>query len=167
MAFTDLGRLTPGGFDGVFSNFGGLNCAENLVDVLRETARALRPDGVFIACLLNSLCLWESIAFAARGEFQQSRRRFRQPLSARIGNGSVPVTYQSPSSFARAMNPWFTVEECYGLSICSPPPNSLNIIRRFPRLTGMLLRLDGVMRRVPPFRSLGDHFVMIARKKNA
>jgi ubiquinone/menaquinone biosynthesis C-methylase UbiE len=152
-------------FDGAFSNFGGLNCSPRPAEVAAKLGRVVRPGAVFVACLLNRTCLWETAAFLARGKFGKAFRRLRSGGSgATVGGSPLHVWYHSPGGMKGILKPWFEVIELYGLSILSPPPNSLNFISSHPELTGRLLRLDRKIRGTVPFRSLGDHFVAVARR---
>jgi ubiquinone/menaquinone biosynthesis C-methylase UbiE len=152
-------------FDGAFSNFGGLNCTPRLAEVAESVSRILKPGAALIVCLLNRTCLWEMAAFIARGNPVRALRRFRRGgTDAPVGTAVQRVWYYSPGETARLLSPWFEVEETYGLSILSPAPNSRRFTSSHPGMTDSLLRLDGRLRRVYPFRSLGDHFVVVARR---
>jgi len=46
-------------FDGVFSNFSGLNCIEDLKPVATSLAKLVRPEGHLLLCLSTRFCLIE------------------------------------------------------------------------------------------------------------
>ena len=48
-------------FDGAISNFGALNCVEDLQPVGRALARLIRPGGAVALCLLGRFCAWETL----------------------------------------------------------------------------------------------------------
>jgi ubiquinone/menaquinone biosynthesis C-methylase UbiE len=152
-------------FDGAFSNFGGLNCSPRPGIVIGKVARLMKPGSVLVACLLNRTSLWESAAFIARGRFSKAFRRWRPGgIDATVGGMPLHVWYYSPGGVAKMLAPWFEVIQIYGLSIVSPPPGAAAFISSHPGLTDRLLRFDGAIRTMPPFRSLGDHFVVAARR---
>ncbi len=166
MGFEDLHVLGDRTFDGVFSNFGGLNCAENLPALVAELSKRVRPGGAFIACVMNKTCVWEMTSFLARGRLSQAGRRLgRDRGMVGVGGRFVPVTYYSPGSFSLAIDEWFAAEESYGVSIFSPSSNSGRFVNRFPRATRVLVRCDSAIRRLPLFASMGDHFVHVARRR--
>ena len=166
MEFEALNALPDASFDGVFSNFGGLNCADRLPPVIEQVAAAVKPGRAFIACLLNRFSLWEMAGFAARGNLRQARRRFRStPIGAAIGGRSVTIRYYSPQQVSGMMRPWFLTEEIYGLSIVSPSPNSRAFAEHHPALTERLLRLDARIRSLYPFCALGDHFTIVGLRR--
>jgi ubiquinone/menaquinone biosynthesis C-methylase UbiE len=152
-------------FDGLFSNFGGLNCSPNITQVIQDISHLLKPGGVFIACLLNKLCLWESASFLVRGKLQHAMRRFGdRPVSVQIGSSTVDVRYYTPQQFRAYLWPAFHTIDVYGLNILSPSSNSQLFAKRHPVLLGKLLAVDNLLRYRFPFKSLGDHFVIIAQK---
>ncbi len=160
-----IGMVADEQFDGAFSNFGGLNCTPRLQEVAASLSRLLKPGSVLIACLLNRTCLWEIAAFIARGDPSKALRRLRPGgTDAPVGTAMQHVWYYSPGEIGRLLSPWFEVEESYGLSIFSPVPNAKRFTASHPGLTDRLQRVDGKLRRAYPFRSLGDHFVVVARR---
>jgi ubiquinone/menaquinone biosynthesis C-methylase UbiE len=164
MDFNDLAPLGDTEFDGVLSNFGGLNCAREPERVLRDVALRVRPGGVFIACLMNRHCAWEMMSLLVRGKYTEAGRRRRNAV-VKVGRSDVPVTYYTPQTFSRLLGQFFTVEETYGLNILSPGPNSRSFAAKFPGVTKFLLAADGHVRRLPFFSGLGDHFVVVARRR--
>jgi len=164
MGFEDLASLRELKFDGVLSNFGGLNCALKPERVLHDVALRMKPAGAFIACLMNRRCAWEMMSFLVRGKFDEAFRRRRQ-AEVKVGHLRIPVTYYTPRSFSRLLHTYFIVEEIYGLNILSPGPNSRGFVARFPGITKFLLGADRFVRGFPPFSGLGDHFVVVARRR--
>ncbi len=153
-------------FDGLFSNFGGINCSSNITQLIQDISHLLKPGGVFIACLMNKFCLWESASFLVRGKLQQSMKRFGdRPVTVQIGSSTVHVRYYTPHQFREFLYPAFHIIDVYGLNILSPSSNSRSFARRHPVLLEKLLAMDNLLRYRSPFKSLGDHFVIIAQKK--
>src|SRR5688500_4022031 len=52
-------RPIPGSFDGVLSNFGGLNCVDNLSGAGRALAAMLRPGARALLCVMGPAVPWE------------------------------------------------------------------------------------------------------------
>jgi len=113
---------------------------------------------------MNGRCAWEMASFLVRGNVAEAGRR-RGKADVAVGGATVPVTYYTPGSFSRLLREFFIVEEIYGLSILSPGPNSRGFIGRFPGITRFLMGADRIVRDLPPFSGLGDHFVVVARRK--
>ena len=51
--------LYSAAFDAAFSNFGPLNCVEDLPAVARQLHEVLRPGGVLVASVIGRVCPWE------------------------------------------------------------------------------------------------------------
>src|ERR1700722_8092684 len=74
-------------FDGAFSNFGALNCVEDLTRVAGGLARLLKPGASAILCWIGPFCAWETIWYLAQGNRDKAfRRRNRQAITARIAD---------------------------------------------------------------------------------
>ncbi len=157
----------PGGyFQGVLSDFGALCTLQDLTPVLRQCARILSPGGTAIFCLINRFSLWESVAFIMRGRVRQAARRWAHgPVMVNVGQGAVPVFYHSPWSVRRAARPWFHTASWIGLNVVAPLPSSRGFVRRHSFLAQQLLAADNLVGRLPLFRSLGDHVVIMLRKR--
>lgn len=69
-----LDRL-EGSFDGMYSNFGPLNCAPDLPAVAAECARLLRADGCLVFSVIGRICPWEIGHYALRGRFKRAAVR--------------------------------------------------------------------------------------------
>jgi 2-polyprenyl-3-methyl-5-hydroxy-6-metoxy-1,4-benzoquinol methylase len=174
LRFEELDQLDTTLFDGVLSNFGGLNCTEDLPSVLKSVASVLKPGGGGVFCFLGKSPIWEILSFLGRGEYGKAFRR--QPrltrqagkangsIPVRVGSRTVQVRYYGTRELREIMSPWFSVVQTAGLSILSPLPASRSFAVRHPGLTNALLGLDDRIRRLPGLRSLGDHTVIVARR---
>ncbi|MCF5956314.1 class I SAM-dependent methyltransferase, partial [Xanthomonas perforans] len=69
-----LDRL-EGSFDGMYSNFGPLNCAPDLPAVAAQCARLLRPDGCLVFSVIGRICPWEIGHYALRGRLRRAAVR--------------------------------------------------------------------------------------------
>lgn len=166
LSFDGIHTIPHQQFDGVFSNFGGLNCTPNIDQVIKDISLVIKPGGIFICCLLNRFCLWETTSFLIRGKLKQAARRFTShDVKASVGNSMIPIWYYSPKQFIQLLSPYFNTLDLNGLSILSPSPNSRTFSEDHPNLLLSLLQLDEHIRHFWPFNSLGDHFLIIAQKR--
>jgi ubiquinone/menaquinone biosynthesis C-methylase UbiE len=167
LRFEELDSLDETIFDGILSNFGGLNCAADLPAIMRSIARLTRPGGMAVLCFLGRSSVWEIASFLARGSFAKAFRRYAGGgVPAKVGSTSIPVWYHGVRDLRRILGPWFTIEEIVGLSILSPPPASLSFVDNHPHATDALMGLDDLIRRMPLLRTLGDHVVIVARRSS-
>ena len=113
-----IALLEKGGpYDGILSNFAGLNCLSDLNSAARDLARLLRPGGKAILCFFGRLCLWEICSYLAGRDFRKAFRRFhRKGVVATLAPGStVVVHYPSVPSLRRLFSPHFRLESWRGV----------------------------------------------------
>jgi hypothetical protein len=168
LSFSQVGALELNSpIHGLFSNFGGLNCADDLSQVLKNAVRTLSPGDPVILCILNRFCFWEATRYLVRGQVAKAFRRSSSgPVEAHIGNGAtVTVRYYSPRQVILMISEYLVPTEIFAVSVFSPLPNSTTFMRNHPTLTSIMLKIDDAIERLPFFRSIGDHFVVVARKK--
>ena len=102
----DIATLAPDElFDGAFSNFGALNCVDDLKQVARGLARLLKPGATVVFCWIGPCCMWETTWYLAQGNRKQAFRRFKpEGVSARIADGAfIHVRYPSVRFLARSV----------------------------------------------------------------
>lgn len=162
----DISSFIGEQYDGLFSNFGGLNCVPSLSSVIQSWKHLLKPGSYVILCFLNKFCLWEILSFLLRGNTTAAFRRFHNNgVSAQLGETSVHVWYYSPAEIVSILAPYFSIEKIWGINIFSPNSNSRFMIKEYPRLTRFLLHVDETLDALPPLCGMGDHFVIMAKLK--
>jgi ubiquinone/menaquinone biosynthesis C-methylase UbiE len=165
-SFERLSELIDQPVDLVLSNFAGLNCTENISGIAEEMSHVISPGGFFLGVVMPRFSLWESISYAVRGEWKESIRRFGKETAATgFRDKTFRVYYHSPSSFRRAFRPWFDTKSLMGISILSPTPQSMSFYRSHPRLMKWLEKLDTILGPLPLFRSVGDHYIIVLRRR--
>ncbi|MDP2884840.1 MAG: class I SAM-dependent methyltransferase [Ignavibacteria bacterium] len=165
-SYENIDHIAANEFDLVLSNFGGLNCTQDLTKVGKQVAERLKPGGYFIAVVMPSFSFWETFSFAIRRDFKKAFRRLNRAGTVTQLNGiSFTVYYYSPGQVARAFSAGFEVIETFGLNVFSPPPHAWKAAKRFPALTAGLEAIDDLLCRLPVLRSIGDHSVMVLRKR--
>jgi hypothetical protein len=159
-------NLAESNFDLVLSNFGGLNCANDLKTVGSEVVSKLKPNGYFIAVVMPPFSLWESAAFGAGGRFREALRRIHaRGAKTRLNGQTLRVYYHSPGRIAQELADGFATIRVIGLNIFSPPAQAKKFIARFPELTSWLETIDSLVCRLPLLRSMGDHCLLVLRKR--
>jgi len=151
----ELDRLS-GSFDGALSNFGALNCLED-IEILREPlGRLVRTGGYFAACVMGRFCLWETAYYLGRGKLRQAGRRWRG--IARGESLGLPVFYPTIRQIRKSLAPEFVLKQSFGIGVCVPP----SYVRGF---TGRAVtRLDALDRRIAHrawARAVSDHRLLI------
>nr|WP_255682952.1 class I SAM-dependent methyltransferase [Dyella sp. 2HG41-7] len=155
-----------GRFDGIYSNFGPLNCAPDLRSVAAECMRLLRPGGKLVFSVMGRLCPWELAHYGFRGRFKRASVRAKRGATAvGMNRHTIWTYYYFPREFYRAFNDHFTLESYRALSLFMPPPYLVEYYRRHRTWCDRLGRLDDRFDGLPFFRDMGDHFLMIMRRR--
>lgn len=164
----ELNRLDGNGiYDGAYSNLGPLNCVPELADVARECARLLKPGGALAFTVIGRVCPWEIAHYTGQRRWSRIKVRFeRQVVAVGMNRRTIWTRYYTPGEFYRAFESQFTLEHVRGLCLFAPPPY-LNWVReRYPRAYAFLWRLDRLAAGWPLLRSMGDHFLIVMRRRS-
>ncbi len=168
LAIEQLAELQGSGtFDGVVSNFAGLNCVEDMNSVATELARLTRPGGSLVLCIYGTRCMWETGWYSLQGDFQRAFRRRRARASASVAGSPITVFYPSFSAVERAFQPQFTLLETEAVGLFVPPSYLERWARKYPALLGLAGRMDCKLSRWTLLRTLGDHVLLDFRRCEA
>jgi SAM-dependent methyltransferase len=150
-------------FDGVLSNFAGLNCVEDLGTVARDLAQLVKPGAVAALCLFGPYCAWEILWYLAHGNARKAFRRLRSSGDvAELGREmSVRVRYPTVQTLARLFAPEFRLRTWKGIGVAVPPSYVEPVARRFPGILGIAARADRWLSGAPLLRGLGDHVFLV------
>jgi SAM-dependent methyltransferase len=163
----ELSRLgEPGGFDGAYSNLGALNCVPDLAELAAQCARLLTPHGVLVFAVIGRICPWELGYYLRHWNWRRLRVRFAGGMVPVGMNQRVVWTrYYTPREFYRAFATRFTLEYARGLCLFAPPPYLTWLQERHSRWYQRLRRLDRHAAAWPGLRHMGDHFLIVMRKR--
>ena len=167
LAAEDVASLQSRGlFDGAFSNFGALNCVEDLAQLARDLGALLRPGATALLCGLGPRCLWEITSYLAQGKPDKALRRFRRGgVTASLAPGAtVHVQYPSVRSLARTFAPAFELRSVRGIGVAVPPSYLEPWANRFPRSFDLSVWADSVLGRCPGIRTFADHILLEFRR---
>jgi len=141
-------------FDGALSNFGALNCLENLEAVACQMARLVRPGGRAALCFIGRFCAWETLHYALRLDFRRAFRRLHGRAESSLGT----VYYPAIPDIRVAFSPYFACERWTGIGMLVPPSYA-RIPDRFIRILAVLDRYLFVL------RAFADHRLLILVRK--
>jgi ubiquinone/menaquinone biosynthesis C-methylase UbiE len=150
-----------GPYDGLLSNFSGLNCISDLRPVARSLSRLVRPGGRFVVCLFGKFCLWEVLWYLRQDSARAFRRFRRHGVKSELAPGvSVTVRYWSVRDLQKSLAPQFRLERRRGIGVVSPPTYAASLAERFPQLFRAGAKIDPLLGWCPGVRAVSDHVVL-------
>jgi ubiquinone/menaquinone biosynthesis C-methylase UbiE len=153
-------------YDGAYSNLGPLNCVPDLTEVSRECARLLRPGGALVFTVIGRFCPWEIAHYLRRRRWARAAVRFsRNVVPVGMNKHTIWTQYFGPREFYRSFERHFSLEHFRGLCVFAPPPYLTWVREKYPDRHAWLWRLDRRMSGWPVIRGMGDHFLIVMRKR--
>lgn len=149
-------------FDGAFSNFGAVNCVEDIAKLADDLARLLKPGANLLLCLMGPLCLWETVWYLFQRKAAKAFRRLhRGGVEARLGDGAVfRVSYPSVGFIRDVFAPEFSLNAIQGVGVAVPPSYLEAWAGRFPTMLKVATNADRVLGRCPGVRMAADHVLL-------
>jgi ubiquinone/menaquinone biosynthesis C-methylase UbiE len=164
-AFSEINKIDLE-FDGIISNFGGLNCINDFKDLSNVLSSKLKPNGTFIAVVMNKFCPWEINYYLLKLNPRNAFRRFsKNGIDVPLNGNNVKTYYFTPQEFVRSFRKHFDLERVYSLGLFTPPPYLLGLYRKFKFPVQLMMKTDAALSGIYPFNRFGDHFVVVLRKK--
>jgi ubiquinone/menaquinone biosynthesis C-methylase UbiE len=152
--------------DGAYSNLGPLNCVPDLAQVSRACARLLKPAGTLVFTVIGRVCPWEIAHYLRRRRWSRVKVRFaRGVVPVGMNEHTVWTRYYAPREFYRWFARDFMLAHYRGLCVFAPPPYLTSIRHEYPRCYDWLWRIDRQAAGWPLLRSVGDHFLIVMKKR--
>jgi hypothetical protein len=147
-------------FDGAFSNFSGLNGIADLNQTARDLASLVRIGAPVIICLSSRFCLSETLWFLLHGKSRKAFRRCMGIATVKVGDCTVRMHYPTFREVRKLFSPSFLMLSCSGIGVAVPPSYQEPILRKYPRVLGLLRLIDRSISHLPLFRTIGDHMLL-------
>jgi len=159
IAWEDLNDLMGASvqFDGALSNFGGLNCVEDLRGAARGLSRHIKLGGTVFLCIMGPRCPWEWGWYLGHGQAKKAFRRLRRGGVAWRG---ITIRYPSIRETERAFFPWFRLRRVTAIGALVPPSYVEGWAQRHPHLTTFLDRIERRFESHPFMTALADHYLL-------
>ncbi|MHB8624861.1 MAG: class I SAM-dependent methyltransferase [Aggregatilineales bacterium] len=153
-------NLPVGAFDGVYSNYGALNCISfSEWSVLAAAlTRAIKPGGTLGVCVIGRVCPWEMLWHGAHLHFKTAFRRLPGHAVAHLDGSYFPVYYPTPGQVMRAFGAHWQQRRLMAVGVFLPPSDLYAGVGHRPALAKQLLRLESATAARWPFKHLGDHY---------
>lgn len=150
-------------FDGLLSDFGGLNAISEWRNLARMLAPMIRPGGTVVVVPMGWLCPWEIGWYIIHGKLNLALRRFRRQATAQIGDRRIPIWYPSAGRLRGDFSPWFNHRRTESLGLWLPPTYLNHLLGRWPRLFQWLDRLERKTAHI--VGGWGDHYISVMERK--
>lgn len=160
-----IGELHPRTqYDGVFSNFSGLNCIADLDAVAASLAGLVKPGGQLVLCFSTRFCMIEILYYLALGQWRKALRRCKGYADVMLDGEQFTVYYPTLRRICQFFAPDFRLYFITGIGVTVPPSYLEPWARRHPRLFLLLRRLEEQLATLPILRSTGDHVLLCFEK---
>jgi len=147
-------------FDGVFSNFSGLNCVADLRGVVQHISQRLPMGAPALLCMSTRVCAWETLWYLARGKPRRAFRRWSGKATAKVNGRELQVHYPTVRELRRLFAPWFALRSYAGVGVFVPPSYVGAWAERHGSMLQVLSRMDRMFGRRVGLRVLGDHILL-------
>lgn len=162
------GKFNLQKFDLIFSNFGGLNCADEteLIKLSADFAALLNENGKLFFVIMGRACKWEQLYFLLKGNIEKAfRRKSRAGVLTQIGDVSFNTYYYSPCEIKTIFGEHFHLEFNRPIGFFVPPSYLQPSFENKLWLLKILGLLDYVFTNFSFLSNWGDHYVVGLRKK--
>jgi ubiquinone/menaquinone biosynthesis C-methylase UbiE len=166
-SFYEIDKVDKDNFDGVISNFGGLNCISNFDKLRDDLIQKTKPGAYFIAVVMNKVCPWEILYFSLKFNFKKAFRRFKKEgIDGAIDDQFVKTFYFTPKEFGNKFKPYFKINRIYTLGLYTPSPYMYGIYNRIKPIVTLWMIIDKFIKGIFPFNRIGDHFIIVMQRVN-
>lgn len=149
-------------FDGVLSNFGGLNCVNDLAPVAEQLHRVCKPDATVMLCIMGPYVPWEWLWYGLRGDFTKAFRRLSR---SGVQWREMHICYPSLRKTKNLFSPYFHHKKTVGLGALLPPPYTEAWAKKHPAFIRGLNRLEQRLESTSLLTWLADHYLLIFSRK--
>lgn len=146
-------------FDGVFSNFGAINCVADIPGLARSLAVRLAPCAPLMFVVMGRYVPWEWFWYLAHGD---ARRAFRRLRRDGVEWRGLRIQYPTPGMLGAQLGPWFRTARSSALGFALPPSYAAAWLDRSPLALTMLTAVERATHRFTA--AVADHFIYEAER---
>lgn len=157
-------RSVVGGphFDGLYSNFGGLNTINDWPSLAEGLAALVKPGGKLILVPMGPVCPWEILWHLLHGQPRVAFRRFGSAAPAKIGDTIIPIWYPPARRLRQEFSPWFRPLQTESLGLWLPPSYLDHFVNRWPAFFIWLNRFEKATAHFTG--GWGDHYIIVFQR---
>ena len=164
-SFLNLDELKKQHFDYVFSNFGGLNCTNELEKVVESLNLILKKKAIITFVIMGKYYPWDWI-YIFKGNFKRAFIRFKKNNAlANVEGEAVKTYYHSPKKIRSLFKKDFDYLKAESLGLFYPSVNHTSVTKH-TNLVKKLISFEKAMNQkkcVPA--GIGDYYIITFKKK--
>lgn len=159
----DLAALPEGqsaDLNGVFANFGVLNCLSDWRPLASWLAERIQPGGIAAFGVMSPLCLWEMAWHGLHGDFRTATRRLRKTTTFQPDSSgdAMLISYPTIRRLSRDFAPYFKRVHVEGIGLFLPPSDVFGMVEKRARLLKGLTSLESRFASLPVLATFADHY---------
>jgi len=166
---SEIGKIIKdtgeGSFNVCYSTYGALNCEPMIRKMPGPIHDLISGDGYFIAGVYNRFCISEFLMHALSMKPSRSLWRMRQFIPEGHSRFCIDVYSYSFRQFYQIFRENFLMVEVRGIPVLIPPSNFNRPIKIMGDRMAVLDSVDRFIGKKWPFKYLGDHFLIVMRRK--
>lgn len=147
-------------YEGVFSNFGALNCLSDWRALAQWLTTVIKPGGVAALGVMAPYCAWEFVWHALHWKWEIALRRVRGSEF-----DSIPIAYPGVKRLTSDFTPYFELLTVKPLGVFLPPTALFGVVEKRPRLMQTLMKLEDRVQDVSALAQFADHYWIELRRK--
>ena len=148
-----LPQLDNQQFDGVFSNFGALNCIDDWKPLAKHLSVLLKSGGKACFGIMSPYCAWEFLWHAGHWKWDIALRRLRGDTF-----GELTISYPTVKRITEDFAPYFRRVHLQPLGLFLPTSALFDVVQKRPKLMKTLVNLEERFDSVAPLSQFADHY---------
>ncbi|WP_168203989.1 class I SAM-dependent methyltransferase [Aliikangiella coralliicola] len=157
----DLDQMAGSKFDGVVSNFGGLNCINNWRKFARDAYNLMNDGGILFVCIMGPIVPWEWLWYLLQRDLAEAFRRVKGKSSWR----GEDIYYPKASEFKKIVEAEsFQLVYQEALGTFMPPPYTNKHVEKWPVFYRSMSKLETFVCQSNIACHLSDHYVLVFKK---
>lgn len=139
--------------DGVFSNFGALNCIDDWRPLAEYLSRTVKPGGKICFGIMSPYCAWEFTWHALHWKWDIALRRLRGD-----DFGDLRITYPTIKHLTEDFSPYFKRINVMPLGLFLPTSALFDVVQKRPKLMNLLVNLEKRSENISQLALFADHY---------
>lgn len=146
-------------YDGVFSNFGVLNCLTDWTDLATWLASHTKSGVIVGFGVMSPYCAWEFLWHAFHWEWDIALRRVRgSQFQPDDSSQIIDITYPTIKRLSNDLAPHFKRVFVMPLGLALPPSGLFDVLEKRPKLLDFFMGIEDKVERLSALSLFADHY---------